>query len=155
VGVNIDDAIRGAVAGLGGFDLLAVFGSRALGTAREDSDLDIAVLPTSADPNDRRRLQSGLAAALADLAPGGSVDVVLLDEAPELLRHGIFSTGRLVAGNDAAWREWRVRTMREHGDREHYRNMMREAQRRRLQEGRDGRSGRALESARRTGKLPR
>jgi len=95
--------------------------------------------------------------ALADLAPDGRVDVVLLDESPELLRQRVFETGRLLLCRDAvALRDLRVRTMREHGDREWPRRLMREAQQRRLERGDlGGRSGRALESLGRLGKLPR
>ena len=140
-----------------GISALLIFGSRASGSPRPDSDLDIGVLPDSSDPQVRRALQSRLAVALADLAPEGRVDVVLLDEAPELLRQRILETGRVVICPDpAAFQELRVRTMREHGDREWARRLMRRAQRRRLEQGKlSGRSGRALESLGRLGKLPR
>jgi hypothetical protein len=84
------------------------------------------------------------------------VDVVLLDEAPELLRQRIMESGRVVICREPrAWRDLRVATMREHADREYYRRLLREAQRRRLTEGRSsGRSGRALRSLERVGKLP-
>jgi predicted nucleotidyltransferase len=136
-----------------GVSALVLFGSRASGRPRTDSDLDVAVLP--APGADRRRLQSRLAVALAHLAPQGRVDVVLLDEAPELLRHTVLSGGELLLCRDeAAWRELRVRTMREHGDREHYRRILRQGLKRRLTEGRDdGRSGRARQSLERTGRL--
>lgn len=140
-----------------GISVLVAFGSRASGTPRQDSDVDVAVLPDSADPQSRRRLQSQLAVALADLAPVGRVDVVLMDEVPDLLRQQILETGQLLICRDAAaFRDLRVRTMREHGDREWVRQLMRTAQRRRLERGEpSGRSGRALESLGRVGKLPR
>lgn len=140
-----------------GISALIVFGSRAQGSPRQDSDLDVGVLPSTVDPRERRRLQAGLASALADLAPSGRVDVVFMDEAPDLLRQRILETGRvLVCRDPAAWRDLRVRTMREHGDREWVRQLMRSAQRRRLEHGEaGGRSGRALDSLGRLGKLPR
>jgi predicted nucleotidyltransferase len=140
-----------------GIAALLVFGSRARGTPRPDSDLDIAVLPAADDPTSRRQLQASLAVALADLAPGGRVDVVLLDESPELLRQRVFETGRVLLCRDRmALRDLRVRTMREHGDREWARRLMREAQQHRLERGESGgRSGRALESLGRLGKLSR
>ena len=141
-----------------GVAALLVFGSRARGQEREDSDLDVAVLPeVGDDPKARRELQTRLAVALADLSPEGRVDVILLDEAPDLLRQRVFETGRLLICRDAeALRDLRVRTMREYGDREWVRDLMRTAQQRRLEQGEfSGRSGRALESLGRVGKLSR
>ena len=145
---GLEARIAQAVAVVDGVGTVALFGSHATNRARPDSDLDVAVLPTKADPACRRRLVSRVAAALASLAPGGRVDVVLVDEAPELLRQRIFEHGRLVMQrNPTDWRAWRVRTMREHGDREPYRRMLRNAQARRLAAGViGGRSGRALDS---------
>ena len=145
---GLEARIAQAVAVVDGVGTVALFGSHATNRARPDSDLDVAVLPTKADPACRRRLVSRVAAALAGLAPGGRVDVVLVDEAPELLRQRIFEHGRLVMQrNPADRRAWRVRTMREHGDREPYRRMLRNAQARRLAAGGiGGRSGRALDS---------
>jgi len=141
-----------------GVAALLVFGSRGRGTERPDSDLDIAVLPSVGDdPKARRTLQTGLAVALADLAPEGRVDVVLLDEAPDLLRQRVLETGRLLIDRDpVAFRELRVRTMREYGDREWARELMLAAQKRRLEQGEpSGRSARALESLGRVGRLSR
>lgn len=139
-----------------GIAALLVFGSRARGSERPDSDLDVAVLPSVGDdPQARRRLQTRLAVALADLAPEGRVDVVFLDEASDLLRQRVLETGRLLINRDPmAFRDLRVRTMREYGDREWVRDLMRTAQKRRLEQGEpSGRSGRALESLGRVGKL--
>jgi hypothetical protein len=75
--------------------------------------------------------------ALADLAPEGRVDVVLLDRAPDTLRQRVMEHGRMVLCRDpAAWKALRVATMKEYGDREWARRMYREALRRRLLEGR-------------------
>ena len=94
--------------------------------------------------------------ALAHLAPEGRVDVILLDEAPVDLRQGIMETGRVLLDRDPeAWKELRVRTMREYGDSEYYRRQYHEAQRRRLERGEpSGRSAKAIESLKRIGKLP-
>lgn len=154
---NLDERVAQLAGSQPGISALMIFGSRAAGSPRPDSDLDVGVLPDSSDPQARRRLQSQLAVALADLAPAGRVDVVLMDEAPDLLRQRILETGRvLICRDPAAFQDLRVRTMREHGDREWVRRMMRSAQRRRLEQGKhSGRSGRALESLGRLGKLPR
>jgi predicted nucleotidyltransferase len=153
----LDDEIVRLAGSIPGISALAVFGSRARGTERATSDLDVAVLPDTEDPRARRRLQTDLAVALADLSPEGRVDVILLDEAPDLLRQRILETGRLVLCRDRrAWSDLRVRTMREYGDQEWFRRLYREAQASRLEKGeRSGRSGRALVSLERVGKLSR
>jgi uncharacterized protein len=154
---SLDERILSAVGGIPGVSIFLVFGSRARGTHRPDSDLDVAVLPAEVDSRARHRLQSRIAATLADLAPEGRVDVVILDEAGTVLRQRIMETGRVLLNHDpAAWKELRVRTMREYGDSERFRRLYREAQRRRLERGEpSGRSGKALESLERLGRLSR
>ena len=154
---TLDEEILHAAEPLPGIAVLVLFGSRAQGSHRPDSDLDIAVLPDTTDSRARRYLQADLAVALADLAPDGRVDVILLDEAPDFLRQRIMVTGRVLLNRDNdAWKELRVRTMREYGDSEYYRRIYREAQKRRLEPGEpSGRSAKAIESLKRVGKLPR
>ncbi len=154
---DLDRKIVQAAEGIQGILALLVFGSRARGEARPDSDLDVAVLPESLDAGARRRLQADLAVALAELAPEGRVDVVLLDEAGDVLRHRALATGRLLLCRDRrAWSDFQVATFREHGDREWARRLLREAQRERLaRKDFGGRSGQALESLERTGRLSR
>jgi predicted nucleotidyltransferase len=155
---SLAEQITRAVEDIPGISVLVVFGSRARGTHRPDSDLDVAVLPApDADSEARRHLQARIAAALADLAPEGRVDVVILDEAGDVLRQRVMETGRVLLCRDLeAWKELRVRTMREYGDREWARRLFRQAQRRRLISGEtSGRSGKAVELLRRLGKLPR
>jgi predicted nucleotidyltransferase len=153
----LDEEILRALRDLSGIAVLVVFGSRARGTHRSDSDLDVAVLPSTADSRVRRYLVADVAVALAHLAPEGRVDVILLDEAPEVLRQRIMETGRVLLNRDPeAWKELRVRTMREYGDSEGYRRLYIEAQRRRLERGEpSGRSAKAIESLKRVGKLSR
>jgi predicted nucleotidyltransferase len=154
---EIDRRIAEAAGGVAGISSLVVFGSRAAGRPRPTSDLDVGVLPDTRDSEVRRKLQSRLAVALADLAPEGRVDVVLLDEAPPLLRHRILSSGRLLICRDReAWTELLVRTMREHGDCQWVYELLIPAQRRRLTEGLpDGRPAEAVESLERLGRLSR
>ncbi len=149
---SLDERIIQAAEGIPGISVLVVFGSRAKDTARPDSDLDVAVLPESGDPKARRTLLTSLAVALADLAPEGRVDVVFLDEANDVLRQRVMETGRVLICRDRdAWIELRVRTMRVW-----VRDLMQRAQRRRLEGGLpSGRSGTAVESLRRLGKLSR
>jgi len=135
---DLDEQLARAVEAIPGIAAMAVFGSRASGSARPDSDLDVAILPSREEVS-RRSLLVSVAIALAELAPEGRVDVVLLDEAPELRRHQVLSTGHLVLCRDAqAWRDLRVETMREHGDREWARDLLRRAQRRHLEGGESG-----------------
>jgi predicted nucleotidyltransferase len=158
---TLDEEILRAAETLPGIAVLVLFGSRAQGSHRPDSDLDVAVLPAAslnqADSRARRYFQADLAVALADLAPEGRVDVILLDEAPDFLRQRIMETGRVLINRDnEAWKELRVRTMREYGDSEYYRRIYREAQKRRLERGEpSGRSAKAIESLKRVGKLSR
>ncbi len=113
----LDNDIVRATENFPGISVLVVFGSRARGTHRPDSDLDVAVLPASPDSRARRHLQADVAVALADLAPEGRVDVVLLDEADAVLRQRILETGRVLLNRDnEAWKELRVCTVREYGD---------------------------------------
>ena len=156
--LSLSDEITRLAEPIEGISALLVFGSRARGTQRPDSDLDVAVLPSVGDdPKARRRLQTELTVALADLAPAGRVDVVLLDEAPDLIRQRVLETGRLLLCRDpVAFRDLRVRTMREYGDREWARELMLTAQKRRLERREpSGRSPRALESLGRIGRLSR
>lgn len=138
---ELAEQIRAAVEPLDGISALVLFGSRAGGRARANSDLDVAILPAS-EVDDRLRLQVRVAGELAHLAPEERVDVVLLDEASELLRHQVLSDGEvLICRDEKAWKQLRVRTMREHGDREHYRRILRQGLRRRLDRmASDGRS---------------
>jgi predicted nucleotidyltransferase len=153
---TLDDQVVRLAESVPGISALMIFGSRVSGSPRSDSDLDVGVLPDSKNPQARRRLQSQLAVALADLAPDGRVDVVLMDEVSDLVRQRILETGKvLICRDPAAFQDLRVQTMREYGDREWVRRLMRTAQRRRLERGGpSGRSGRALESLGRIGKLP-
>lgn len=150
---SLEERVLEAVGEVPEVAVLLVFGSRARGEAREQSDLDIAVLPApgagkgEAESLRRHGLQKALAVALAGLAPAGRVDVVFLDEAPDTLRQRVMEQGRMVLCRDiAAWRALRVRTMKEYGDREWARRLYRRELRRRLLEGRpSGRSARSRE----------
>lgn len=130
---TLDDQVRRRIEPIPGIAVLVVFGSRARGDHRPGSDLDVAVLPEMPEPRARWRLQTGVAAALADLAPEGRVDVVFLDEVPVTLRQSVMEHGRVLINRDPeAWKELRVRTMREYGDSEWARELYRKPEKRRL-----------------------
>jgi len=145
------DQVYEAVREIPGIAALLVFGSRARGRARSDSDLDVAFLPDD-DLQSPPRLADDprirIALALAHLAPEGRVDAVPLDRAPAALRQRVMEHGVMVLCRDpAAWRALRVRTMKEYGDQQWARRMYRQAMRERIRQGRtSGRSARAFES---------
>jgi hypothetical protein len=90
------EAIRTVVEREPAFAYALVFGSRARGTARPDSDLDIAI-GTSA-PFDHRRL-GDLIGAL-ESATGCVVDLVVLDDAAPALAWRAFKDGIVVFERD-------------------------------------------------------
>lgn len=101
-----------------------LFGSRATGRARPDSDVDVAFL-ASGDAKHAWDLRMKISTDLADLAPSGRVDVVDLDRAPSLVRHRIIRDGVvLFCRDDVRWHRCKVDTLREHGDREWARQVM-------------------------------
>lgn len=91
-----------------------VFGSRATGTHRGTSDLDVAVLVDRAlGLLERERL----VARLADALGVPDVDLVILDEAPLELRGRVVQEGRLIFRDDDARRvDFEVRTRSEYFD---------------------------------------
>ena len=154
--MRLEERLRHSLEEFSEISVAVLFGSHATDRARPDSDLDVAILPsTTGGP--RRKLQARVAAALSGFVPEGRVDVIFIDEAPTLLRQRIMEAGRVVLIRDpGAWQAWRVRTMRDYGDREHVRRLLRRAQQKRLSGGEtSGRSGRALDSLERVGKLSR
>lgn len=85
-----DSLIRHLRAQLPGLLAVYAFGSRVQGTARADSDLDLAVLvPGYAEPVQLWEL----AGALSDLA-GCPVDLLDLRAASTVMQHQIFTTGQ-------------------------------------------------------------
>ncbi len=103
-----------------GIELAYLFGSRARGDARPDSDVDVAVLVDAGRPcPDPARLLARhlhLAARLHD-AGAGEVDLVLLDDAPLALRGRVAREGRpLYVRDDGVRAEWESRTSREFFD---------------------------------------
>lgn len=79
-----------------------LFGSRARGDARPDSDFDLAVLPTEDSTEDplRRRLRWMLAAADAAGLSEAQLNLVSLEAAPVLLGFAVCRQGRLLVDRD-------------------------------------------------------
>jgi predicted nucleotidyltransferase len=114
-----------------------LFGSQAKGTARPDSDLDVAVFLDPALSSEQRwdmRLQ--LVAELEDL---GQVDVVILNDAPPLLAHRALMGEPIGIRDRTAYVRFFVKTMGAAEDDRYYQEVHRAARLRRLREGRFGR----------------
>lgn len=92
----------------------ALFGSRATGLARPDSDVDIAIVPH--DPSLSLWDEGGLAADL-EMALGLPVDLVRMDLAPTLVRWEIVKSGRpILADPPDAWTRLVASVLGEHAD---------------------------------------
>lgn len=102
------EAIRQALEAVPEVRLAVLFGSTARGTARRGSDLDIGVslADCPADP-----YGNALAVSLERLT-GRTVDLILLDSAPPLLRFEISRDGLLLVEREAhAWSTFRAHAM--------------------------------------------
>lgn len=91
------ERLRDAISHSPWVECALLFGSRATGTARADSDVDIAVVPAR-DPgtlDEELALQARL-----ERAVGASVDLVRLDTATTLLRWQVARDGVLVWARD-------------------------------------------------------
>ncbi len=114
-----------------------LFGSRADGTARPDSDWDVAVyLDEDLDARQRFAIRRRLS---VDLEEFGRVDVVVLNDAPPFLGHQALKGQRLFVRDRSAWVQYFVRTIGQSLDLQYWRDFHREAQLQRLKEGRFGR----------------
>ena len=112
-----------------------LFGSRARGEARPDSDIDVGVLLESGF---KSLLTRGRIAAL--VSEFGNVDVVDLDVAPTLLAHRALRDGRLLFCRDRSrWVRFVMGTLARAGDESYYRQILADGRRERLAEGRFGR----------------
>lgn len=115
-----------------------LFGSRATGSARPGSDVDVAVL-TSVPLAAARRLE--LAADLQDAVPGRRVDLVLLDSAPPALGYRVLRDGvPLLVRDEAARVRHHAGVLDRYFDTEPLRRELDRTQRLRLEGGRFGRA---------------
>jgi uncharacterized protein len=86
----LHDRLRIALAGGPALRIAILFGSRARGTARADSDVDVAILPASEDLSLAE--EHALAADL-ERAAGAPVDLVRLDHASAALEWRVARDG--------------------------------------------------------------
>ena len=89
---NYSDLLTRRLAALPEVRLAYLFGSRASGSARPASDLDVAILVDNrlaATPGLINRTIRRFAGRLSGEIPSCSLDIVLLNTAPALLRHRV------------------------------------------------------------------
>jgi predicted nucleotidyltransferase len=94
------------------------FGSRVLGRARGDSDIDIAVLLTSPPSREQRyAVISELLSLLAHQQIAEKADLVLLNDAPVALAFRVLKHGRVVlCRDDVLLHRFRVKVYDRHAD---------------------------------------
>ena len=116
---------------------LYLFGSTAAGTDTRLSDVDVAVLlPEELPKADYLEFRLELAAELSQLLRTDAVDLVILNEAPPLLRHRAIIQGKLIySGDDIARVRFEVRTLQEYLDVKPLLNLQTRRLRERLREG--------------------
>ncbi len=114
-----------------------LFGSRAGGRPRPDSDWDVAVfLRDGMTKRQRFDVRVRLAAELEEL---GKVDVVVLNDAPPLLAHRVLTGRRVLVRDKIALVRFFIKTMTLAEDRRYWGEIHLQARRQRLAEGRFGR----------------
>jgi predicted nucleotidyltransferase len=100
---GLGERVREALAGRDDLAAAWLFGSRARGTERPGSDVDVAVLLRDAPPPPGdglgRDLQDDLAGVL-----GRPVDLVVMNRAPADLVHRVLRDGELLIENDRSRR---------------------------------------------------
>jgi len=123
-----------------------LFGSRARGAARRDSDVDVAVLignACAAGPGAVKDTMFRVIGALGRFVRSDLVDLLILDRAPPLLRHRVIRDGVLLyARSDAERARFVRRTLKEYLDLEPRLREQNRLRIRRLREGRPRHDGR-------------
>lgn len=133
--LRIDDAIRAALVRLPWVEAAILFGSRARGVARPESDIDVAVLlRPPAGKGDRYQLMRDLIQALGRELASDRLDLVVLEEASPALAFQVLAHGRVIFAKDPArLHRFRVRAFREHGDREEVERLFQQTTKERAQ----------------------
>ena len=136
-------------------ELAYLFGSHARGQERAESDIDLAIQVDAASARDPRTTLARLFAELGRVVRSDRLDIVLLNDAPSLLRHRVLSTGRLLVERTPIARiRFATRTIRDYQDMQVRREFFYRSRLKHLREGRGhGGSGNLLAEARRVAKL--
>jgi predicted nucleotidyltransferase len=109
-----------------------LYGSRANGRPRPDSDWDVAIyLDDALDAGERLDLQRRIVAGLAPAVP---IDLVVLNEAPPLLGHRALRGERLFVRDKTLYTRYFVKTVGMALDQAPMARFHAEARRKRLQE---------------------
>jgi uncharacterized protein len=133
--MEIDD-IRQVLTGFEDVSFATLFGSRAEGRARPDSDWDIAVyLAEDLDKDQRFRVHRRIAAALA---PAIEANVVILNDASSLLAHRALGGQLLLRRAPELWVRFFVRTMSRYMDEAYWRDFFLTRRRQQAAENRHG-----------------
>ena len=113
-----------------------LFGSFARGNPRRGSDVDIAVFTADLSPSRHRfRSRAEYVAAASKALGTDKVDVVVLNQAPIVLRHEVFRDGKLLFVRDrGGLSRFRVRSSREYLDTIPLRRIFEKAYFRRIRE---------------------
>ncbi len=130
------DELKRRLAVVDGISFAYLYGSRARGEERPDSDWDVAVyLREDLSADERFDLRLQLLAELDDLG----VDLLILNDAPPLLAHRAIMGERLLVRDDVARVRFSVRTVAMSEDGRYWRELHRRARLERLEEGAFGR----------------
>lgn len=140
----LDDAARGRLAAaLDEADVVAayLFGSQARGEVGPLSDVDVAVWLGPEVRDDRRfDRRLALSAAASRALATDEVDLVVLNDAPPLLRHRVIRDGKLILDRDPRTRvRFETRALLDYLDTAPLRAALSAGRRRRIAEGRFGR----------------
>lgn len=102
-----------------------LFGSLVTGRARQDSDVDIAILVSKeAMGRDPFQYRLDFMAELMGILKRDDVDLILLNQAPPLLAHRVLKRGKLIFERSASARvAFQVRTVNRYLDTQPMRNL--------------------------------
>ncbi len=133
----MDEKIRGILREKKAIGFAYLFGSYSTGTTHRDSDVDIAVHLTEREKlKDSLRWRLRLMAEISSELRMNDVDVVVLNEAPLVLRYEIVSSGKIIVNTvPGSELEFRLRTMKEYFDTAPMRDMFRRVMKKKIREG--------------------
>jgi len=127
------ERLQRALATVDGVVFAYLFGSQARGTARPDSDIDLAV---HLGGRDRTELHFELCAALNLVVPVETIHLIILDDAPPALVYRVMRDGKLLVDRDRVARtRFLAIHLSRYQDMEHVRRLFAEADARRARHG--------------------